>query len=158
MSLNINQIYMANPALTLQSTDLFYLGRSPYGLGNDMACTLTTFLESVPTVNWFNVTTNSQNTAPNSGYVTDNGATVVVYTLPAICPFGSIIEISGMSSGLWSLMQNAGQQITFGDQQTTLGAGGALVSTNQNDYVKLLCTIADTKFNVIGAVGNIQYI
>jgi hypothetical protein len=37
MSSNINQIFTANPATTFQSTDLLYLGRSPYGVGNDMA-------------------------------------------------------------------------------------------------------------------------
>lgn len=37
MSKNINQVFISNPASSMQATDLFYLGRSPYGLTNDMA-------------------------------------------------------------------------------------------------------------------------
>jgi len=48
MSMNIKQVFDANPATSLQATDLFYLGRSPYGIGNDMACLFSTLLSSVP--------------------------------------------------------------------------------------------------------------
>lgn len=43
MSANIEQIYVNNPAASIQDTDLIYLGRSPYGLTNDMAALGLTF-------------------------------------------------------------------------------------------------------------------
>lgn len=39
MSQNISQIYTGNPATTMQSTDLLYLGRSPYNTSDDFAIT-----------------------------------------------------------------------------------------------------------------------
>jgi hypothetical protein len=42
MSANIEQIYINNPASTIEDTDLIYLGRSPYGSGNDMAALAST--------------------------------------------------------------------------------------------------------------------
>lgn len=50
MSQNINQIFIANPAASMQSTDLMYLGRSPYGLTNDMAITWANTMSSITTV------------------------------------------------------------------------------------------------------------
>lgn len=50
MSKNINQIFVANPASSMASTDLYYLGRSPYGLTNDMAITWANVMASITTV------------------------------------------------------------------------------------------------------------
>lgn len=42
MSSNIFQIYTASPTTTFQSTDLLYLGRSPYGVSDDFGFTYST--------------------------------------------------------------------------------------------------------------------
>lgn len=47
MSKNINQIFTANPASSMQNTDLLYLGRSPYGATNDMAITYANLISSL---------------------------------------------------------------------------------------------------------------
>lgn len=47
MSENINQIFISNPASSMQNNDLFYLGRSPYGLTNDMAILWSNVLVSL---------------------------------------------------------------------------------------------------------------
>jgi len=47
MSQNINQIFIANPATSMQSTDLLYLGRSPYTSGDDFAITFANFTASL---------------------------------------------------------------------------------------------------------------
>lgn len=39
MSQNINQIFTTNPAASMQTTDLLYLGRSPFGATDDFAIT-----------------------------------------------------------------------------------------------------------------------
>lgn len=43
MSMNIEQIFIANPITTNASTDLMYFGQSPYGAGNDAAMTFANF-------------------------------------------------------------------------------------------------------------------
>lgn len=50
MSKNIDQIYIANPASSMVSTDLLYLGRSPYGLTDDFAITFAGFQTSITQV------------------------------------------------------------------------------------------------------------
>lgn len=47
MSKNINQIFISNPATTMQNNDLMYLGRSPYGLTNDMAILWSNIISSL---------------------------------------------------------------------------------------------------------------
>lgn len=158
MSQNIQQLFVANPATSLQTTDLFYLGRSPYGVTNDMAVQFSTILAAIPSGTWVDVASGTQAMAIDTGYVTDNGASLVTYTLPATAALGSIIEVSGKSTGGWLIAQNAGQTIHLGNQATTTGAGGSLASTNQWDYVKLLCITANTTFNVIGGVGNLTVV
>lgn len=43
MSMNINQVFIANPITSNISTDLMYFGQSPYGAGNDAAMTYANF-------------------------------------------------------------------------------------------------------------------
>ena len=226
MSQNIEQLFIANPASSMISTDLFYLGRSPYGVTDDFAITwnnvelsissLGTITTGVwnaslisptyggtgvnngsstftiggnasfigeftfagtltgntavtfPTsgtlatvgqvVTWSDVASSTQAMAVNKGYITDNGATLVTYTLPVTAAQGSVIEVSGKSSGLWTISQNAGQQIIFGDELTTLGAGGSIAATNLGDCVRLLCVTANSTFIVLSGVGNITVV
>ena len=47
MSQNIQQIFVANPASTMISTDLLYLGRSPYNTADDFAITFANFTASI---------------------------------------------------------------------------------------------------------------
>ncbi len=155
---NVKQVFDANPASTLQDTDLFYLGRDPYGAVNDMACEFSTILDAVQAGSTLIVSTNTQALSPNMKYVTDNGATLVTYTLPGIAAVGSIIEIVGKSSGLFTIAQNGGQTIRFGDMSTTTGAGGSLSATGRYDSVKLFCITANTEFSVIGASGNLTVV
>jgi len=43
MSMNIDQVYIANPITSNANTDLMYFGQSPYGAGNDAAMTYGNF-------------------------------------------------------------------------------------------------------------------
>lgn len=43
MSMNIHQVYVANPITSNTSTDLMYFGQSPYGAGDDAAMTYANF-------------------------------------------------------------------------------------------------------------------
>jgi hypothetical protein len=212
MSMNIDQVFIANPITSNAGTDLMYFGQSPYGAGNDAAMTFTNFASqfalssaiinpahggtgvnngtstitiggnfamsgaftftgtitgntavTFPTsgtlatvgqiVTWNDVASGTQALAVNQGYVTNNGASLVTYTLPATAAEGSIIEISGKSAGGWTINYATGQIIHIGNLATTVTTG-TLSSSNQWDYVKLLCVTANTTFNVIGGVGN----
>lgn len=158
MSQNINQIYTANPATSLQSTDLFYLGRSPYGVNSDFGVAFSTMLQAFPSGTWLDVVSGTKALASQTGYITDNGASLVTYTLPVTCTIGTIIEIAGKSAGGWSIAQNAGQEIFYGNQHTSIGVSGSLSSRLQYDYVKLLCITANTGFSVIASIGNLTVV
>ena len=111
---------------------------------------------------WNDVTGTSASMAVNNGYVADN-AGLVTLTLPSTAAFGSIIEVtggtSGLSSGSWKIAQNSGQTIHFGNVNTTTGAGGSLQATAQYDSIRLLCNKANTDFVVLpGTQGNITYV
>jgi hypothetical protein len=107
---------------------------------------------------WNFVTTSTQQMAPNQGYVTNNGATLVTYTLPVTAVAGSVLSLAGFSAGGWTIAQNASQEIFFGNQHTTIGTGGSLGSSNQYDQVSLLCVTANTNWVVLGAVGNLNWV
>ncbi len=107
---------------------------------------------------WNNVATNTQALVANNGYLTNNGATLVTYTLPTTVALLSIITVSGFSSGGLFIAQNAGQRIKFGDIFTTSGTGGSLSSSNSGDQISLLCVIANTEFVMLNSFGFINYV
>jgi hypothetical protein len=158
MSMNIEQVYTNNPSTSLPLTALMYAGLSNFSAGDDTAITVGNFLLQIPSSTWVDVAGTPQALAANSGYVTDHGATKVVYTLPTTCSVGIILEVAGKSSGGWQITQSAGQNINLGNQTTSTGTGGSLSSSNQYDYVKLLCITANLQFLVIGAVGNLTFV
>lgn len=108
-------------------------------------------------ITWNDQTSGSVTMAVNNGYVTDNGASLVTYTLPATAALGSIVEIAGKSAGGWKIAQASGQTIHFGNVNTTTGATGFLSSTATYDCIRLVCTTANTDFVVLSSVGNITF-
>ena len=94
--------------------------------------------------------------AINNGYIANNAA-LVTATLPSTSAVGDLVWIVGKGAGGWQIAQNAGQTIHFGNQDTTMGAGGHLDSTNQYDTIQLLCTAANTDWTCTGiSQGNIS--
>ena len=109
-------------------------------------------------VQWENVATNTQALVDNQGYITNNGATLITYTLPATAAQGTVISIAGFSAGGWTIAQNASQQIIFGSQSTTVGTGGSISSINQNDQIDMLCVEADLIWTVRSALEELTII
>lgn len=103
---------------------------------------------------WNDVTSATQLIAISNGYVTDRSGGVV-YTLPTTAAFGTSFKITG-KLGLWSIAQNALQQIVYGGSQTTAGTGGSLTATNVGDTVELVAITggSSTVWRVIDAIGN----
>jgi hypothetical protein len=104
------------------------------------------------------VTAATQTMAVNNGYTSNDGATLVTFTLPTVAAYGTLMAVVGKASGLFTIAQNALQTIHFGNQNTTTGAAGSLSSTNQYDNVYLLCTTANTDFTVVHAQGNLTVV
>lgn len=90
---------------------------------------------------WNDTTGTSATIVSGNGYVSDNAA-LVTYTLPATSVFGDSFVILGKGAGGWTLAQNAGQQIHYGNIPTTAGTGGSIASTNQYDSITCVCVTA----------------
>lgn len=103
---------------------------------------------------WVDQTTASVTMTTNTGYTSDDGASLVTFTLPTTAAIGDYVEINGKGSGLWIIAQAAGQQIFVSPTQTTLGVGGSLASVNQYDCVRLRCITANTTFVVVSQQSN----
>lgn len=106
---------------------------------------------------WVDQTGASVTMAVNTGYTSDDGATLVTFTLPATAAIGDWVEINGKGSGGWTLIEGTGQLIHFGNQTTTTTTG-SLSSTNQWDCVRLRCVTANTTWTVVSAVGNLTVV
>lgn len=98
---------------------------------------------------WVDETGSSVTMATNTGYTSDDGSTLVTFTLPTSSAIGDWVEINGKGSGLWTIAQATGQQIHVGTSATTSGAGGSLSSVNQFDNVRLRCLTANTIWTVV---------
>jgi len=103
---------------------------------------------------WVDQTTTPVTMTANTGYVSDSGATLLNFTLPATSAIGDFIEINGKNSGLWKINQNAGQQIFLNTSSTTVGVGGSLSSTVQYANIRLRCITANTSWTAVSTVGS----
>jgi hypothetical protein len=96
--------------------------------------------------------------ATNTGYTSDDGATLVTFTLPTTSAIGDYVEINGKAAGLFTIAQASGQQIHFGSLATTLGATGTISSTLQYDAIRLRCLTANTIWSVVSSQGNLTVV
>lgn len=94
--------------------------------------------------------------AINNGYYTTGGGTLNM-TLPTVASAGLTIRIAGFESTGWKIVQNSGQQISFGNLTTTSGVTGYLQSTSATDCIEILCTTANVNFVVLSSMGNITF-
>lgn len=102
---------------------------------------------------WNVVTGTSQNMLPNNGYITNN-AGLVTLNLPVTSAVGDEIDIMGKGSGGWLIQCGVGQTIVLGSSTTT--SAGSLASTNAKDSFYMICTVANTEWQVgAGVQGNI---
>lgn len=107
---------------------------------------------------WTVVTGTSQSAAVNNGYIANNAGLVTV-TLPATSAVGDTVAVTGINNATgWKVAQNVGNQIFFGNQNTTAGAGGSLASTATRDTVYLVCMTANATWNVVTSIGNITVV
>ena len=105
-----------------------------------------------------NTTGATQAMAVGTGYVSNDGASLVTFTLPSTAAVGSQVAVFGSGSGLWTVAQNSGQTIHFNAVSTTTGTGGSISSTSQYDSITLVCNIANTDWVVYQAAGNLSVV
>jgi hypothetical protein len=102
-----------------------------------------------------NQTTTPVTLMVNTTYVCSAGSDMINFILPEVIPFGSFFQIIGKDSGLFQISQTSGQSINFGDVTTTTGMSGSIVSTNSNDCIRFVCTVANTTLTVISSIGDL---
>jgi hypothetical protein len=102
---------------------------------------------------WVVVTGTAENMVSNTGYIANN-AMLVTLNLPATSAVGDEIDVIGKGAGGWLIQCGAGQTIVLGSSTTS--SGGSLASTNAKDALYIVCTVADTEWQVGSAPqGNI---
>jgi hypothetical protein len=107
---------------------------------------------------WTVVTGTTQAGVASNGYIANNAGQVVV-TLPATSAVGDTIAVTGINNATgWKVAQNAGNQIFFGNTNTTAGTGGSLTSTATRDVVWLVCMTVNATWQVTDSIGNITVV
>jgi hypothetical protein len=99
----------------------------------------------------------TQQMLAGASYIADNAA-LLTFTLPAVAPQGSTLQVVGNGAGGWTIHQNAGQVINFNAASTTVGVGGSLSSSNRYNCVELMCTIANTAWTVMNNEGTLTVV
>ncbi len=96
--------------------------------------------------------------SPGFGYFANSatpGPIGLIVTLPAASTVGQTFRVYAYNSNGWTIAQGAGQSIQVGQQTTTVGATGSLVSTRTGDTVELVCTATNTTWAAVSYDGNI---
>lgn len=104
-------------------------------------------------ITW-SVVTSDQSLSVDTGVFANKGSGTLVLTLPSSSAVGKTVRVSGLQNA-WRVVQNSGQVIHFGNMDTTVGVSGYLESNDPKDCVELVCSVANTEWNVISSQGNI---
>lgn len=93
--------------------------------------------------------------AVNNGYFA-NYAGTLAFTLPTTAAVGDTIQICQMAAGQgWTLAVNTGETIYIGNTNTTVTTG-TLASTDDGDWIELVCRVANTDWACNVKSGNIS--
>lgn len=101
-----------------------------------------TIASSASGMTWTDVTAASQTIAVGNGYIA-NRATLITFTLPAVAAEGTTFSIVGKGVGGWTIVYGTGQNIIVGDITST-ATTGSVASTDTNNAINLICTVANT--------------
>lgn len=139
---NWHQQFLLNPAAAAQNDDLFYLARTPYLTdgSDDFVINWQNLLASIQAqiqggYTW-SLVTGTVPMAVQHGYITNDNATIVTFTLPAAPVLGDSVKITGLGTAGWTLTLSGTQKIHMGGGNITQGTG-SISSTNQHDSITL---------------------
>lgn len=107
---------------------------------------------------WTVIATGSQAMTSNNGYIANNGS-LITFTLPTTSAVGDMIAVTDLDrvALAWKIVQGTGQQIFFGNTNTTTTTG-SLASSQAGDSVFLVCLVANLTWGVVSSVGNITVV
>ncbi len=108
-------------------------------------------------ITW-NTISSSQTLLTNNGYFCVSPGGALSLSLPATSNLGDTIEVSLDGSTSFTITQGAGQSIRLGNLSTTAGVTGSISSTQQGDSLRMVCQIANLKWNVLSSMGNLTII
>lgn len=110
---------------------------------------------------WIDVTSGASptNMVQNTGYYSDDPASNITFNLPATAVRDSVIRITNRQASFnFTIAQASGQSIQFGNQVTTTGAGGSITSTAKGDSIEMICVVANTTWQVLSSMGNLNFV
>lgn len=113
----------------------------------------TVFINVTGITHWQTIIA-SQPLLVNNGYICIAPGGALSLSLPAVSAIGDLIEITLDGSTSFTVTQGAGQSIRLGNLATTAGVGGSLASTQQGDSLRMVCSVANLKWNVVSSMGN----
>lgn len=89
---------------------------------------------------WQTITADQQ-LDPGTGYMCIAPGGAILLNLPTVLSsqLGDTIEVLLDGATSFTIEQDVGQQIRLGNQETTLGNSGSIVSTQQGDWIRLVC-------------------
>lgn len=103
----------------------------------------------------------SQTMVAGTSYIATNAA-LTTFTLPAVAAAGTVLRIgsSGVNAGGWTLAQAAGQSVRVGNVASTAGVGGSVSSTSASggDALEFVCTVANTTWVAVSALGSLTVV
>lgn len=100
----------------------------------------------------------SQTVAVNNGYFCVSPGGALALLLPAVSSIGDVIEIALNGSTSFTVTQGAGQSIRLGNQITTAGVGGSIASTQQGDWIRMVCMTANLSWVASALQGNLTIV
>lgn len=110
-------------------------------------------------LSWIDSTTGPVTMVAGNGYFSNDPANNLTFDLPATAAQGTILEITNLQAARnFTIAQAAGQSIQFGSVSTTVGVGGSISSTAIGDSLRMVCTVADTTWQVLSCQGNLDYV
>lgn len=101
----------------------------------------------------------NQTLASNNGYICSSLSAGLYLALPASSAVGDVIEITDIDpTYIVRVTQANNQQIGLGNMNTTVGTGGSIATTKIGDSVRMICTQANLKWQVVSSMGNITIV
>lgn len=108
---------------------------------------------------WINSTSGPVSMVAGNGYFSNATGADLTFNLPATSAQGTMLEITNLQAAHnFTIAQASGQSIQFGSVVTTVGAGGSISSSSIGDSLRMVCTVANTTWQVLSAQGNLNYV
>ena len=96
----------------------------------------------------------SMSLVPNNAFIVNSGA-ALTFALPTLSSVGDVCALTLDGATSWQITQAATQQIRIGALETTVGVAGSITSAAQGDTIYIVCSVANTRWNVVHSIGTL---